>query len=64
MDIRKRGKRESDVIFRKSYEEKSIEIERKINRIRFFFISLFLLISFSSYKSGSTKPVYITMFLF
>lgn len=63
MDIRKRGKRESDVIFRKSYEEKSLEIERKINRIRFFFISLFLLISFSSYKSGSTKPVYITMFL-
>ncbi len=57
------GKRESDVIFRKSYEEKSLEIEKKINRIRFIFISLFLLVSFSSYKSGSTKPVYITMFL-
>lgn len=59
----KKGKRESDVIFRKSYEEKSLEIEVKINRIRFFFIFLFSLISFSAFKSGSSKPVYISMFI-
>ncbi len=59
----KKGKRESDVIFRKSYEEKSLEVERKINRIRFGFIALFFLTAFSAYRSGSTAPVYFSLFL-
>jgi methyl-accepting chemotaxis protein len=59
----KKGKRESDVIFRKSYEEKSLEVERKINRIRFGFIALFFLTAFSAYRSGSTPPVYFSLFL-
>ena len=39
-----KGKRDSDVIFRKSYEEKSLEVERKINHVRFGFIALFFFI--------------------
>jgi methyl-accepting chemotaxis protein len=60
---KRKGKRESDVIFRKSYEEKSIEVERKINRIRFGFITLFYLTAFSAYRSGSTPPVYFSLFI-
>ena len=60
---KRKGKRESDVIFRKSYEEKSIEVERKINRIRFGFIALFYLTAFSAFRSGSTPPVYFSLFI-
>ncbi len=64
MNIRKGvGKRESDVIFRRSYEEKSLEVEKKINRIRFAFITLFFLTAFSAYRSGSTPPVYLSLFI-
>jgi methyl-accepting chemotaxis protein len=58
-----KGKRDSDVIFRKSYEEKSLEVERKINHVRFGFIALFFLTAFSAYRSGSTPPVYYSLFL-
>ena len=64
MNIRKGvGKRESDVIFKRSYEEKSLEVEKKINRIRFAFITLFFLTAFSAYRSGSTPPVYLSLFI-
>ncbi len=45
-----------------SFEERSLNVERKINRIRFLFILFFLLTGFSAYRSGSSFGVYATMF--
>lgn len=57
----KSGKRESDIIFRRSYEEKSLDVERKVNRIRYIFILIFYLLALSTYRSGSSPAVYITL---
>ncbi len=48
--------------FRIEYELKSLETERKINRIRFIFIVLFIITAVSAYKSGSSFGVYGSLF--
>ncbi|MEM7180572.1 MAG: methyl-accepting chemotaxis protein [Spirochaetota bacterium] len=54
--------RESEKLFRKTYEKKSIQIERKINNLRYAFVLLFYVTTFSAYKSGSTPHTYKTLF--
>lgn len=63
MAIKRSGKRESDVIFRRSYEEKSLEVEKKVNRIRYIFILIFYFLALSTYRNGSSPAVYITLFI-
>lgn len=48
----------SDLKFRQAYEEKSIRVERTVNRIRFLLGFMFLVTGFSSYKNNSSPPVY------
>lgn len=51
--------RSSDLKFRQAYEEKSIRVERTVNRIRFLLGFMFLVTGFSSYKGNSSPPVYL-----
>lgn len=55
--------RESQKIFYKSYEDKSLQIEKKINQIRYLFCILFLVSAFSTYKSGGYYAIYFTLFI-
>lgn len=49
--------------FRNEYELKSLNTEKKINRIRFIFVVLFLITGISAYRSGSSVGVYTTLFV-
>lgn len=53
--------RESHKEFRKVHETRNHEIEMKINKVRYIFALLFLITAYSAYKSGSGKPVVISL---
>jgi methyl-accepting chemotaxis protein len=55
--------RQSNLLFRQSYEEKSIQTERSINKLRYIFVLLFYITGFSAYKFGSSPTVYGTMLI-
>ncbi|MCP5496153.1 MAG: hypothetical protein H7A23_16520 [Leptospiraceae bacterium] len=55
--------RESEKIFKLSFEEKSLQIERKINQIRYIFCLLFFISGYSTYKSGGHYQIYLTLFI-
>lgn len=55
--------RESEKIFYTSFEQRSISIEKKINKLRYFFVVLFILSGFSSYRSGAAPAIYQTIFI-
>lgn len=47
--------------FRDEYELKSLDTEKKINRIRFIFVVLFFVTGISAYRSGSSYGVYTSI---
>lgn len=58
-----KGKRQSDIIFRKTYEDKVMETEKIVNRIRFIFFIMFFISGVSSAKSGSAPQVSNSIFI-
>jgi methyl-accepting chemotaxis protein len=53
--------RESHKEFRKVHESRNLEIEIKINKVRYGFAFLFLISTYSAYKSGTSEQVYISL---
>lgn len=55
--------RESYKEFRKVHESRNLEVEIKINKLRFFFSALFIITSYSTYKAGGSKEVVTSLAL-
>jgi methyl-accepting chemotaxis protein len=54
--------RESDLLFKDKFEQKNLEAEILINKLRYIFVIFFFISGISSYFSGSKYFVYVTIF--
>jgi methyl-accepting chemotaxis protein len=54
--------RESEREFRKIHETRNLEIEIKINKLRYFLVFLFFTTAYSAYKSRTSEIVFTTLF--
>jgi methyl-accepting chemotaxis protein len=61
MAVETKDSRKSDQIFKTNFEEKSIQTERNINKLRYIFAAIFLMTSISAYRFGSSPSVYLSL---